>query len=156
LDAALASMIGEPVMLIALPLLVIPVVLYNIVVLSGLMGDGGAGVGADAILRDPIFSIPMASGADWSVGAGDLILLLSLVLLFFELLKSTSSQRIAIVNHALSMILLVVCLVEFLLLRGFATSTFFLIGTMVLLDVLAGFIVTIISSRKDLDFGAGR
>lgn len=143
-------------MLIALPLLVIPVVLYNIVVLSGLMGDTGVSVGADAILRDPIFSIPMASGADWSVGAGDLILLLSLVLLFFELLKSTSSQRIAIVNHALSMILLVVCLVEFLLLQGFATSTFFLIGTMVLLDVLAGFIVTIVSSRKDLDFGAGR
>ncbi|MGV9010671.1 hypothetical protein [Brevundimonas sp.] len=143
-------------MLIALPLLVIPVVLYNIVVLSGLMGDSGAGVGADAVLRDPIFSIPMASGADWSVGAGDLILLLSLVLLFFELLKSTSSQKIAIVNHALSMILLVVCLVEFLLLRGFATSTFFLIGMMVLLDVLAGFIVTIISSRKDLDFGVGR
>ena len=143
-------------MLIALPLLVIPVVLYNIVVLSGLMGDGGAGVGADAVLRDPIFSIPMASGADWSVGAGDLILLLSLVLLFFELLKSTSSQKVAIVNHALSMLLFVACLVEFLLAPAFATSTFFLLTVMVLLDVLAGFIVTIVSSRKDLDFGAGR
>jgi hypothetical protein len=45
-------------------------------------------------------------------------------------------------------------LVEFLLIKGFATSTFFLIVTMVMLDVLAGFIVTIISARKDLDFGA--
>ena len=43
---------------------------------------------------------------------------------------------------------------EFLLIRGFATSTFFLIVTMVMLDVLAGFIVTIISARKDLDFGS--
>ena len=140
-------------MLIALPLLLIPVVLYNIVVLSGLAG-GGVGV-ADEGLRQIMFSIPMASGASWNVGVGDLILFLSLILLFFELLKSTSSQKVAIVNHALSMILFVVCLVEFLLIRGFATSTFFLIVTMVMLDVLAGFIVTIISARKDLDFGAG-
>jgi hypothetical protein len=144
-------------MLVALPLLVIPVILYNIVVLSSLFTGGDtanlAAGGADAILRDPMFSIPMASGTSWNVGVGDLILLLSLVLLFFELLKSTSSQKVAIVNHALSMILFVVVLVEFLLIKGFATSTFFLIVTMVMLDVLAGFIVTIISARKDLDFG---
>ena len=140
-------------MLIALPLLVIPVILYNIVVLTGL---GGGGLqAADESLRQAMFSIPMASGASWNVGVGDLLLFLSLILLFFELLKSTSSQKVAIVNHALSMILFVVCLVEFLLIRGFASSTFFLIVTMVMLDVLAGFIVTIISARKDLDFGAG-
>ncbi len=140
-------------MLIALPLLLIPVVLYNIVILFG--GSGGGGMAAaDEILRDPIFSVPMTSGASWNVGVGDMILFLSLILLFFELLKSTSSQKVAIVNHALSLIVFVVCLVEFLLIRGFATSTFFLIVTMVMLDVLAGFIVTIIAARKDLDFGA--
>ncbi len=139
-------------MLIALPLLAIPVVLYNIVILFG-AGSGGMAA-ADETLRQAMFSIPMASGASWNVGIGDLILFLSLILLFFELLKSTSSQKVAIVNHALSMILFVVCLVEFLLIRGFATSTFFLITTMVMLDVLAGFIVTIISARKDLDFGS--
>lgn len=144
-------------MLVALPLLVIPVILYNIVVLPSLFTGADAGLaagGADAILRDPMFSIPMASGTSWNVGIGDLILLLALILLFFELLKSTSSQKVAIVNHALSMILFVGVLVEFLLIKGFATSTFFLIVTMVMLDVLAGFIVTIISARKDLDFGA--
>ena len=141
-------------MLIALPLLLIPLVIYNIVVLSGMMGSNGA-LQADAVLRDPIFSIPMTSGANWDVGVGDLILFLALILLFFELLKSTSSQKVAIVNHALSMILFVACLVEFLLMKGFATSTFFLIVVMVMLDVLAGFIVTIIAARKDLDFGGG-
>ncbi len=141
-------------MLIALPLLVIPVVLYNVVVLSGLFGGSGV-VGTDSGLREVLFTIPMASGAGWSVGVGDMILFLALILLFFELLKSTSSQKVAIVNHALSMILFVACLVEFLLIKGFATSTFFLIVTMVMLDVLAGFIVTIVSARKDLEFGAG-
>ncbi|MDO9607751.1 MAG: hypothetical protein ACK4NU_06990 [Brevundimonas sp.] len=137
-------------MLIAIPLLLIPVILYNIVVLFGAPGDMGMAQ-ADAILRDPMFSIPMASGAQWNIGSGDLILFLGLILLFFELIKSTSSQKVAIVNHALSMVLFIVVLVEFLLIRGFATSTFFLIVVMILLDVLAGFIVTIISSRKDFD-----
>ena len=139
-------------MLIAVPLLVIPVILYNIVVLTGAVGTDAMAAGG---LHEILFSIPMASGATWDVAVGDLILFLALILLFFELLKSTSSQKVAIVNHALSMILFVVCLVEFLLLRGFATSTFFLIVTMVMLDVLAGFIVTIVAARKDFDFGGG-
>ncbi|EHN77818.1 hypothetical protein SMCF_2654, partial [Streptomyces coelicoflavus ZG0656] len=134
----------------AIPLLLIPVILYNIVVLFGADGNGGMSQ-ADALLRDPLFSIPMASGAQWNVGSGDLILFVGLILLFFELVKSTSSQRVAIVNHALSMVLFIIVLVEFLLIRGFATSTFFLIVVMILLDVLAGFIVTIIASRKDFD-----
>ena len=142
-------------MLIAIPLLFIPVAFYAIVVLSGWMGTGGGVAAAEQALRDPLFSIPMVSGSSWSVGVGDLILFLGLILLFFELLKSTSSQKVAIVNHALSMILFVFCLVAFLLFPGFATSTFFLILTMVMLDVLDGFIVTIISARKDLEFGAG-
>ena len=141
-------------MLIALPLLIIPVVIYAIVILTGVVGTGGVAA-AEQALRDPIFTIPMVSGSGWNIGSGDLILFLALILLFFELLKSTSSQKVAIVNHALSMILFVVCLVEFLQLQGFATSTFFLILTMIMLDVLAGFIVTIISARKDLEFGAG-
>ena len=136
-------------MLIAIPLLLIPVMLYNIVVLFG--GSGEGAVNGDALLREPVFSVTMTSGAQLTIGAGDMILFVGLILLFFELVKSTSSQRAAIINHALSMILFIAVLIEFLLLPGFATSTFFLIVTMVLLDVLAGFIVTIIASRKDLD-----
>ena len=143
-------------MLIAIPLLVVPVVIYNIVIIFiGQDASNGLAVASD-VLSDPLFAVTMASGARWSVSVGDLILFLSLILLFFELLKSTTSQKAAIINHALSMVLFVVCLIEFLLLGGFATSVFFLIMTMVLLDVLAGFIVTIIAARKDFEFGQGR
>ena len=137
-------------MLIAIPLLVVPVVIYNMVIL---LGGGGADplLGPASVLGEVLVRVPMTSGATWSISIGDLILFLSLILLFVELLKSTSSQRVAIVNHALSMALFVVCLVEFLLVPGFAGSVFFLILTMVLLDVLAGFIVTIIASRRDFD-----
>jgi len=137
-------------MLIAIPLLVVPVVIYNLVILLGGSAPDAV-LGPASVLSEVLFRVPLTSGAVWSISVGDLILFLSLILLFVELLKSTSSQRIAIVNHALSMVLFVVCLVEFLLLPGFAGSVFFLILTMVLLDVLAGFIVTIIASRRDFD-----
>jgi O-antigen ligase len=95
----------------------------------------------------------MPSGGTWSMGVGDLLVFFGLIFLFFELLKSTSSQKVAIINHALSMGLFVLCLLLFLLLPSFATSTFFLIMVMVLLDVMAGFIVTILTARRDLDIG---
>ena len=50
---------------------------------------------------------------------------------------------------------IVVCLIEFLIMPNFATSTFFIIMSMTLLDVLAGVIVTIVSARRDFGVGEG-
>ncbi len=88
----------------------------------------------------------------WVVSFGDLLILLSLILLFIELLKSTSTGTAAIFNHALSMLVFIICLVEFLLHPAFATSAFFIIMVMALLDVLAGVVVTIIAARRDVEF----
>ena len=137
-------------MLTAFPLLFITFILYNIFALFGMSDTAMA---ADAALRQELIGMTMPSGGRWVMGVGDLLVLFSLILLFFELLKSTSSQKVAIINHALSMVLFIFCLVEFLLFPRFATATFFLITVMVLLDVMAGFIVTIITARKDFDFG---
>jgi hypothetical protein len=136
-------------MFLALPLLAVPVLLYNLVLLT--MKGGVNTLDAPGQLANPLFTIQMTSGGPWPVNLGDLFLAASLIVLFVELLKSTNSRNVAIINHSLSMILFVICLVEFLLLRGFATSVFFLITLMVLLDVLAGFIVTIVASRRDID-----
>ena len=138
-------------MFAAIPLLALPVLIYNLVALT----LPGAFKAADAGVRmsDKLFTIHMTSRAEWSVSLGDLLLAASLVVLFVELLKSTTSRRIAIINHSLSMVLFIMCLVEFLLFPAFATSTFFLVTLMVLLDVLAGFIVTIVAARRDVDFG---
>lgn len=139
-------------MFAALPLLALPVLAYN---LAALTLAGGFGSQEAAIrMSEPLFSIAMSNGAQWPVNLGDVMLLVGLIVLFIELLKSTTSRRTAIVNHALSMLLFVGCLVEFLLAPAFATSTFFLLTVMVLLDVLAGFIVTIVSARRDVDFNS--
>ena len=136
-------------MFLAFPLLALPVVIYNLILLT--LRGGVNTTDAPVQLSSPLFTIHMSSGGDWPVSLGELLLAASLIVLFVELLKSTNSRNVAIINHSLSMILFVVCLVEFLLLKGFATSVFFLITLMVLLDVLAGFIVTIVSSRRDID-----
>ena len=138
-------------MFAALPLLALPVLAYNLLALT--LAGGFHSQEATIRMTEPLFQVAMSTGAQWPVTLGDLLLLAGLVVLFIELLKSTTSRRTAIVNHALSMLLFVACLVEFLLAPAFATSTFFLLSTMVLLDVLAGFIVTIVSARRDVDFG---
>lgn len=138
-------------MFAAFPLLALPVIVYNLIALT--LHGGLASAEAPARFGEQLFTIQMASGAPWPVSLSDLLLAGSLVVLFIELLKSTTSHRVAIINHALSMILFIVCLVEFLLAPAFATTTFFLLTVMVLLDVLAGFIVTIVAARRDIGFG---
>jgi hypothetical protein len=139
-------------MLAAFPLLTLPVLLYNLLMLT--IGGGFGGAGAGQRLASPLISLRMASHTTWSISLGDILLAGALLILFVELLKSTGTRRIAILNHSLSMILFVICLVEFLIFPAFATSTFFLISLMVLLDVLAGFVVTVIAARRDADFRA--
>jgi len=140
-------------MFAAFPLLALPVLLYNLIALT--LAGGFRSVDAGARVIEPLFALHMTSRAEWPVSLGDLILAVALLVLFIELLKSTTSRRVAIINHSLSMILFIACLVEFLLAPAFATSTFFLLTLMVLLDVLAGFIVTIVAARRDIDLSTG-
>ncbi|MCG8440238.1 MAG: hypothetical protein MI723_00365 [Caulobacterales bacterium] len=137
--------------LTSFPLLAIPMVVYNIIAFGG-QAFGTAG-DVPGRMREVILEIPMASGVRWGLTPGDLLLVLALILLFLELLKSTSTGRQAIMNHSLSMIVFIICLVEFLLFAPFATSVFFMITVMALLDVLAGFIVTIVTARRDIAVG---
>jgi hypothetical protein len=134
------------------PLMLVPVLTYNIWAFAATAGSSDGGASVRQHLADVWIRVPMASGAEWAVSFGDVLLLLSLVLLFVELLKSTSTGTAAIFNHALSMLVFIICLVEFLLHPAFATSVFFVILVMALLDVLAGVVVTIISARRDVEF----
>jgi len=135
------------------PLLLIPVAIYNVIALSG-QEFASVDYVRDRLDQD-FQSIPMASDALWHITPGHALIGLTVLLLFFELIKSTGTGRAAIMNHAFSMVLFIVCLVEFLMFPAFATSVFFLIMLMCLLDVMAGFIVTIISARRDFGMAEG-
>jgi hypothetical protein len=133
------------------PLILIPVLIYNVVALGSIAMTGDAAAVVER-MDAAAFTVGMASNATWVVQWGDILVLIALILLFIELLKSTSTGTSAIFNHALSMLVFIVCLVEFLLRPEFATSVFFIIMIMSLLDVLAGVVVTIVSARRDVEF----
>ena len=131
----------------ALPLLVVPLIIYNIVVV---FAGGGPAVGP---LTATLFKLPMLSGSTWTFSWGDLILLITLIVLFAELVKATYTSTVSLVDHGLSMLVFVACLVEFLVVGAAATSVFFFIMMAALIDVVAGFTIGIRVARRDLSIG---
>ncbi|MEE2566347.1 hypothetical protein [Hyphobacterium marinum] len=127
------------------PKMVIPIIIYAIIAFIG---------GADT-MRATLFEVPMVSNVNWALTTGDLLLVLGLVFLFIEMVKSAGSGTSTIVNHGLSMVVFVIALALFLLVGQFATSTFFVLMFMTLTDTVAGFVVTIVAARRDLAVADG-
>jgi len=127
-----------------LPLLVVVVAAYNLAVILG-----------DARIDAELAQFALLSGAVWVVTTGDLLLGLGLVLIYAELVKATRTSSAAIVDHVLSLGLFVICLVEFIALPAAGTGVFFLITLMCLIDVIAGFTVTIVAARRDIGLDQG-
>src|SRR5215218_5106991 len=63
---------------------------------------------------------------------------------------SRSSASRGIIDHMLSMGLFVVMLIEFLLIAQAATSTFFLLMMISLVDTIGGFAITARAARRDV------
>ncbi|PWV98203.1 hypothetical protein DFR52_105184 [Hoeflea marina] len=133
-------------MLFAIPLMIVPFVLYNLVII----GIVGSGVGA---LNDTVTSLSMMSGAQWTMSWGDVLIVIALLLLFVEVVKSTRTGAASVLDHLLSMFLFVVFLVEFLLVQAAATHVFFILMVIAFIDVIAGFTVSIKSAGRDVSIG---
>jgi hypothetical protein len=125
------------------PLLLIPFVIYNIVAFIFQMP-------VDVWTRQAT-TVHMMSGEEWKLTWEDILLAFSIFLLWVEIIKSTRMGMRAIIDHVLAMLLFVVMLVEFLLVQRAATSTFFLLVIIGLVDVLAGFIISIRGSQRQVE-----
>jgi hypothetical protein len=126
--------------MLGFPLLLIPFAIYNIIAFL-MPGVSWTGV---------ISTVHMVSGADWTMSTGDMLIALAIVLLCGEVIKSTRVGIRTVVDHALSLILFLGMLVEFLLVMQAATATFFLLLVVSFIDVLGGFAVTLRSAQRDL------
>jgi hypothetical protein len=131
----------------AIPLLLIPFILYNLD-MFGLFGSGGT----DSLHKE-VFSLHMMSGATWTMSLGDLFIVISLIILFLEIFKATRRSSVALLDHLFSMALFVIFLVEFLLVAGAATQIFFILMAISFIDVIAGFTVSIKSAGRDVSIG---
>jgi hypothetical protein len=90
------------------------------------------------------------SGQEWVLTAGEVLVAFAILLLTMEILKATRLGFRTIVDHILSLILFIAMLIEFLMVKQAATSTFFLLLIVSLVDVMGGFIVTIRTAQRDL------
>lgn len=131
-------------MLFQIPLMIIPFILYNLGLL-GLFGD----------VSDPwrveLFSLGMLSGGVWSMTLADMLVLLSLVLLFVEVVKATRTSNASVLDHLLSTLVFIAFLVEFLLVQRASSSLFFILMAIAFVDVLAGFVVSLRASSRDIN-----
>ncbi|MFN3363860.1 MAG: hypothetical protein ACK40W_07850 [Allorhizobium sp.] len=130
-------------MLIAVPLMIVPFIFYNAVML-------GSGIAA---FSSVIMTVPMLSGAVWTMTLGDLVILSALIALFFEVLKATLSTRGSLMNHMFSMVVFIGFLVEFLLVRDAATQLFFSLMVIAFIDVVAGFTISNRAAARDVSIG---
>lgn len=126
-------------MLTPIPLLIIPLAIFNIVVF--LM----PGTDWDSHLT----TVHMMSGAEWEISWGEGFIALCLFFLFFEIVKSTRVHSRSIIDHMLSMLVFVAAMVEFLLVPQAGNSIFALLLCVMLLDVVAGFSVSVRVAQRD-------
>lgn len=136
-------------MLLNIPWTIVPLIAYNIVafIMGGEGGDYSTGFDTE------IFSMGLMSGGRWVFTVGDFILFTAFIALFVELMKSARTTDIALVDHGLSVIVFVVCLIEFIIVPQAATSLFFFIMLTALIDVVAGFSIGLVAARRDMGIG---
>jgi hypothetical protein len=126
--------------ILGFPLLLVPFAIYNIIafLMPGLSWTA------------PLTTVHMISGGDWSMSAGDMLIVLSILLLFGEMMKSTRIGIRTVVDHGLSLLLFLAIMAEFLLVKQAASGTFFLLLIISLIDVMGGFAITLRSAQRDL------
>ncbi len=125
---------------LGVPLLILPFAVYNI--LAFLM----PGFSWTAEL----WRFHMSSGGEWAITSGDLIVGASILILLIESIKSARVSRRSIVDHLLSMLLFIGMLIEFLMVREAASTTFFLMLVIGFVDVIGGFAITTRAAQRDI------
>ena len=114
-----------------------------------------AGAANPGLWADPVITVAMVSGATFQLLGSDLLITAGLFFLFIEIMKATRIGTTALMDHMLSVLVFIAYLVAFLVLPQAATSLFFILMAISLIDVIAGFSISITGARRDVSFGHG-
>ena len=125
------------------PLLLVPFAVYNIVAFIFRLPDD--------FWTTRAATVHMMSGQEWVVTWEDVLIAFAILLLWVELIKATRIGMRSVMDHILAMVLFIGMLVEFLLVKEAGTSTFFLLTTIALVDVLAGFVIGMGAGRRQVE-----
>lgn len=134
-----------------IPLLALPALWYALLALF----SGGAPGEFAQWLAAAWFTLHNFSGDLWTLSLGDVIVIVTILAFFFEVLKATRTDGRSLINHALATFVFVVSLIFFLTTKGFSTTTFFLILLIQLVDVIAGFAISVVAARRQFGTPGG-
>lgn len=125
-----------------IPLFFFVLLLYNIVAFS--MGN--------KLHTDPfvMMDFQLLSGANFEFTINDFFVIIGLIILYIEIFKATRTSEVSIVDHVLSLCVFIIFLIEFITVSAVGNSTFLILSMLSLLDVVAGFTITISTARRDL------
>ena len=127
------------------PLLLLPALLYAMIALP-------AGDKVTEAMASQAFAMPLASSALWVVTWGHIIVMFSVLILFLEILKSTTPSSAQMIDNGLSVAVFIVCFILWLLVAPFGTAEFFIIVLMSLLDFLAGSVIMTRVSQRTVQY----
>lgn len=127
-----------------IPFFLYLLIIYNILAFSG--------AGAQQVLNAKLFDMNLISGANFILDISDLLIILGVIALYIEILKSTRTSSASVIDHGLSMVVFIIFLIEFIVIKNAGNSTFLILTLMAMLDVIAGFTVTISTARRDISF----
>lgn len=125
--------------ILAVPLIAVVMVIYTALAVDPNFSAGSA-----------FMDMVLPSDAELFLTFGDIFVILGLVALFFEIIKAARLGPGTIVDHMLSTAVFIIALIVFLLVPAFGTPAFLLLVIMTLIDVVAGYTVSIFSARRDL------
>jgi hypothetical protein len=120
------------------PLLLIPLAICNIIVF--LMPT--------LSLTAALTTVPLVSGAVWTVTLSDAILAFSILMLMFEVIKGARPGGKYFTDHLLALLVFAAAAAEFVMLPPFGNSTFFLLTLLTLVDFFSGIALRARRPRK--------
>jgi hypothetical protein len=119
------------------PLLIIPLAIYNIL----------AFLIPGFVWTDEVAHFRMKSEGEWGVTSGDIMVAGSILILAVEMMRAGRAGR-SIVDHMLSTLVFIGMMVEFVLVKEAASTTFFLLLLISFVDVTGGFAMGVRRSHR--------
>lgn len=132
--------------LLSIPLNMVLLLSYNVIIFMST---------PDNYIPDAVvtaFRIP-SSGATLTITWNILFVLVGIAVLYIEILKSTRTSMQALLDHVLSLCVFVVFLVQLLIMREMGSATFLILTLLSLIDVIAGFTVSLSTAQRDITLG---
>ena len=101
--------------------------------------------------NDQAFSLSTLTAQPITITSGEIFIMLSLILLFVEILKSARTMTSHLANNMLSILTLIIAVGLMFSSPFCASPTFVTLTMIILIDAMAAAFVTPVAAKRDLD-----